>query len=108
MVGYVGIVAGALYLFPIQGLVPVVQGFWLGAVAVTLARRWPSGDPPAWDSGVAVPWNPLTNQNTQPAPRPARGQRRRKVSDHEVLAAVDKKQKPANPQAGRRKRKRRS
>jgi hypothetical protein len=108
LVGYVGIIAGALYLFPIQGLVPIVQGFWLGAIAVTLSRRWPSGDPPAWESGVAVPWVPLTNPNSSPPPpRPARGQRRRRVSDSEVLAAVDEK-KPANPRAGRRKRKRRT
>jgi hypothetical protein len=108
LVGYAGVIAGALFLFPIQGLVPLVQGFWLAAVAITLSRRWPSGDPPAWEAGVAVPWNPLTNPSPQPAARPARGQRRRKVSDSEVLAAVDEKQKPANPQAGRRKRKRRS
>ena len=107
VVGYAGVVAGALYLFPIQGLVPLVQGFWLAATAVTLARRWPSGDPPAWESGVAVPWNPLTTQAPPPTQRPARGQRRRKVSDSEVLAAVEPK-KPANPQAGRRKRKRKS
>jgi hypothetical protein len=109
MVGYVGVVAGALFLFPIGGLVPIVQGFWLGALAVTLARRWPSGDPPAWEAGVAVPWMPMQSKQPQQQPtRPPRGQRRR-VSDADVLAAVDEKPKrPANPQAGRRKRKRRS
>jgi hypothetical protein len=108
LVGYVGVVAGALFLFPIGGLVPIVQGFWLGALAVTLSRRWPSGDPPAWDAGVAVPWVPMQAREPQQPTRPARGQRRR-VSDAEVMAAVeDKPKRPANPQAGRRKRKRRS
>jgi hypothetical protein len=105
MVGYVGVVAGALFLFPIGGLVPIVQGFWLAAVAVTLARRWPSGDPPAWESGVAVPWAPLQS-NQQQRERPARGQRRR-VSDKDVLEAVQTNEAPPNPKAGRSKRKRR-
>jgi len=109
LVGYVGVVAGALFLFPIGGLVPIVQGFWLGALAVTLARRWPSGDPPAWDAGVAIPWVPIQGRQPQEPPaRPARGQRRRRVSDAEVMAAVEQPKKPANPQAGRRKRKRRT
>jgi hypothetical protein len=108
MVGYVGVVAGALFLFPVGGLVPLVQGFWLAALAVTLARRWPSGDPPAWEAGVAVPWMPMQSQQPQQQKRPTRGQRRR-VSDAEVMAAVDEEVKrPANPRAGRRKRKRRS
>lgn len=109
LVGYAGVVAGALFLFPIGVFVPIIQGFWLAAVAITLARRWPSGDPPAWDSGVAVPWEPTQAAHDRQAARSARqarGQRRR-VSDREVLAAVDEGQpKPANPQAGKRKRKR--
>ncbi len=65
MVGYVGVLAGALFLFPIGGLVPIVQGYWLAAIAVTLARRWPSGDPPAWESGTAVPWEPTQSQRAR-------------------------------------------
>lgn len=107
MVGYAGVVAGALFLFPIGGLVPVVQGFWFAALAVTLARRWPSGDPPAWASGVAVPWAPIqSTQSQQSRERPARGQRRR-VSDKDVLQAVESRETPPNPKAGRSKRKRR-
>jgi hypothetical protein len=91
MVGYVGIVAGALFLFPIGALVPVIQGYWFAALAVTLAARWPSGDPPAWQQGVAIAWPSSTRPAPGPAEqrsRPSRAQRR-KISDRDVLAAVE-------------------
>jgi len=104
VVGYAGVLAGAFFLFPIGALVPVVQGFWLAAVAVILARRWPQGDPPAWEAGEAVPWP--TPQRAQAQQRPARGQRRQRVSDKAVLEATQPQKQPPNPQAGRAKRKR--
>jgi hypothetical protein len=54
--GYLGIFAGVLVLFPIGSPVPVVQGFWLLALAYLLTGRWPSGVPAAWSSGLMVPW----------------------------------------------------
>jgi hypothetical protein len=54
--GYLGIFAGVLVLFPIGSPVPVVQGFWLIATAYLLTGRWPSGVPKAWSSGTAEPW----------------------------------------------------
>ncbi len=107
-VGYIGVIAGALFLFPIGGLVPVVQGVWLACVAVTCAKHWPQGDPPAWAAGVAVPWQPLQSTQARQAAtrRPARGQRRR-VSDEDVLEATETHEAPPNPGAGRSKRKRR-
>jgi hypothetical protein len=112
LVGYIGIVAGALFLFPIGALVPVIQGYWLAAVAVTLAARWPKGDLPAWQQGVAVAW-PSSGRVPGPAEqrsRPSRAERR-KVSDQDVLAAVDQKNgngKAPSPStsSGKRKRKR--
>jgi hypothetical protein len=53
--GYVGIFAGALILFPII-VVPVVQMGWLLAVGYLISGRWPSGVPPAWRTGKAEPW----------------------------------------------------
>ena len=55
--GFVGIAAGVLVLFPIVAI-PIVACVWLAAVAVLLFGRWPSGVPPAWAQGVAVPWEP--------------------------------------------------
>lgn len=111
MVGYVGIAAGALFLFPLGALVPLIQGYWLAALAVTMAARWPSGDPPAWRQGVAVAW-PSSGRVPGPAEqrsRPSRAERR-KISDKDVLAAVDQTNGHSAPSpstsAGKRKRKR--
>jgi len=103
IVGYAGVVTGALFIFGVPLLTPIIQGFFLAATAVLLARRWPSGDPPAWESGVAVPWPPTQRQQAQQERAQQRGSRRR-VSDKEVLQAVEP---PPNPRAGRSKRKRR-
>jgi hypothetical protein len=53
--GYLGIFAGALVLFQIVQI-PVVQGYWLAALAFMFSGRWPTGMPPAWTSGRAEPW----------------------------------------------------
>ena len=54
--GVLGIICGALIVLPILSPLPIVQTFWLGAMAVLLAGRWPNGLPPAWASGEAVAW----------------------------------------------------
>jgi hypothetical protein len=54
--GYLGIFVGVLVLFPIGSPVPVVQGFWLLALAYLLSGRWPTGVPPTWRTGVAERW----------------------------------------------------
>jgi hypothetical protein len=54
--GYLGIFTGILVLFPIGSPVPVVQGFWLLALAYLFTGRWPSGVPPAWRSGRMERW----------------------------------------------------
>jgi hypothetical protein len=54
-IGFIGVAAGALVLLPILPI-PVVECFWLIVLAVLLVGRWPEGDPPAWRTGVAVPW----------------------------------------------------
>ena len=54
--GVLGIIVGILFVVPIGSPVPVVQAFWLVALAVLFAGRWPSGAPPAWSSGRAEPW----------------------------------------------------
>ncbi|MDE3132401.1 MAG: hypothetical protein KGL16_14715 [Acidobacteriota bacterium] len=110
VIGYAGVLSGALFIIGVPLLTPVVQGFWLAATAVLLARRWPSGDPPAWDSGEAVPWPPTARQQAQQdraRDRATRGQRRGRVTDKDVLAAVERREPPPNPRAGRAKRKRR-
>jgi hypothetical protein len=107
LVGYTGVISGALFIIGVPVLTPIIQGYWLAATAVVLAGRWPSGDPPAWEAGVAVPWTPRQRPPDQRGTR-AQRQSRKRVSDQDVLAAVDKNQTPPpNPGAGRSKRKRR-
>jgi len=74
-VGYAGIIAGALFMFPIGSLVPLVQGYWLGGMAVILANRWPNGDPPAWEAGEAIPWTPLQKSDDRSQQQRQRKQR---------------------------------
>jgi hypothetical protein len=51
--GVLGIICGvALVLLPQN---PIVV-FWLLALALLLAHRWPSGMPPAWETGRAEAW----------------------------------------------------
>lgn len=54
-VGYLGIFAGVLVLFQVTQI-PIVQGYWLAALAYLFSGRWPTGLPPAWLTGRAEPW----------------------------------------------------
>ena len=54
--GVLGVICGALIVLPILSPLPIVQTFWLAAMAVLLAGRWPGGAPPAWGTGEAMPW----------------------------------------------------
>lgn len=62
--GYLGIFAGVLVLFQITQI-PVVQAFWLLAVAYLISGRWPTGLPPAWRSGRAEPWPPSSEMRSR-------------------------------------------
>ncbi len=53
--GYLGIIAGVLTIIPLVPI-PIVEAYWLLALAYLLSGRWPSGVPPAWSTGEAVPW----------------------------------------------------
>lgn len=55
--GYLGMTAAAASLL-LLGSAPalLVEILFLMSAAVLLLGRWPSGDPPAWRSGEAVPW----------------------------------------------------
>ncbi len=71
--GYLGIVAGVLTILPFLPI-PIVEAYWLLALAYLLSGRWPSGVPPAWTSGVAVPWPRQPRaERTQSSGRAPRG-----------------------------------
>lgn len=77
--GYLGMFAGALVLFQITQ-VPVVQTFWLLAVAYLISGRWPTGVPPAWRSGRSEPWPSSAEMRARRAAemgnRPTRGSKK--------------------------------
>jgi hypothetical protein len=54
--GVLGIISGALFILQFGQPLPVVQAFWLVALAALFLRRWPNGMPPAWTSGEPMPW----------------------------------------------------
>ena len=62
--GVLGIITGALLVFPLGSPLPIVQCFWVFMLGMLYLGFWPGGAPPAWASGEAMPW-------------PAGGQRRR-------------------------------
>ncbi|MCU0313174.1 MAG: hypothetical protein MUC84_03835 [Solirubrobacteraceae bacterium] len=53
--GVLGMIVGATFILPIDQQ-QVIRSFWLIAVGFLIARRWPRGLPPAWETGRAVPW----------------------------------------------------
>jgi hypothetical protein len=104
--GVLGIICGALIVLPILSPLPIVQTFWLGAMALLLAGRWPNGLPPAWVTGEAQPWP------SQQEAREARAARTRgsKAAEPEPdpepqTASADGR---AHPSARKKKRKRRA
>jgi hypothetical protein len=98
-VGVLGIFTGVLIFLPIGGAtLEVVPAFWLVAMGLLYAERWPNGDPPAWTSGEARPW-------------PTRADQRAAAQAGEggalAVAGADVAPAPAQPVSGGSSRKRR-
>ena len=74
--GVLGVICGVLIVLPILSPLPIVQTFWLGAMALLLLGRWPNGMPPAWSTGEAEPWpsqqavREARRRGAQPDPEP--------------------------------------
>jgi hypothetical protein len=55
--GILGIFTAVLIFLPLGGAtLEIVPSFWLVAIGILFAGRWPGGDPPAWAAGEARPW----------------------------------------------------
>jgi hypothetical protein len=98
--GVLGVICGVFVVIPILGPLPIVQTFWLGAMALLLAGRWPNGLPPAWETGQAEPWPSqqslrAARKGQAPAPEPA------------APAPSEKPEGRPHPSSKKRKRKRR-
>jgi hypothetical protein len=73
--GYLGMFAGALVLIQLTQ-VPIVQAYWLLALAYLISGRWPTGVPPAWTTGRAEKWpsgQELREQRVRAAGQRGRG-----------------------------------
>jgi hypothetical protein len=84
--GYLGIIAGILVLFVITP-VPIVQAYWLVALGVLFAGRWPSGEPPAWQTGRVERW-PTSQELREQRQRQQNGAGRAKPAREPVSAAA--------------------
>lgn len=105
--GYLGIIAGILVLFVITP-VPIVQTYWLVALGVLFAGRWPSGTPPSWSSGKIERW-PSSQELREQRMRGARAKQRAKSEPRparEPVATVTQASGPRNPRSATPKRKR--
>jgi hypothetical protein len=74
--GYLGIIAGILVLFVITP-VPIVEAYWLVALGVLFAGRWPTGMPPSWQTGRVERW-PSSQETREQRMRSANGRQRAK------------------------------
>ena len=99
--GILGVIAGVLFVLPLLPGIPVVEIFWLGALAALFLGYWPGGRGPAWESGTAEPW-------------PSAAEVRAAAEEEEQQGAVpvEEATEPAQPagasgRARKRKRKRR-
>jgi hypothetical protein len=95
--GVLGIICGAALVLLPQN--PIVV-FWLLALAVLFARRWPQGMPPAWETGHAEPWPSAAEVAEQRAA--ARGDAPTSEAEPDELSEVG----PDGPHPASRKRKR--
>jgi hypothetical protein len=107
--GYLGVIAGILVLFVITP-VPIVQAYWLIGLGVLFAGRWPSGMPPAWETGRVERWpssQELREQRTRERGGGAREKPgREKPAREPVAAAAAPKQSRSTTPKRKRKRRR--
>jgi hypothetical protein len=98
-VGVLGIFTGVLIFLPIGGAtLEVVPAFWMVAMGLLYAERWPGGDPPAWTSGEARPWPSRADQ---------RAAKQAAAGDVATAGGADAGPAPAQPSANGSSRKRR-
>ncbi len=104
--GYVGIISAVLFVIPLVR-VPIVQVYWLGALAALFMGRVPKPIPPAWESGESMPW-PSTAELREQRVRDADARRGGAVTAGDVVAPQDSDADVASGAgAVRRKRKKR-
>lgn len=87
--GILGVIVGAFNIIPLFPL-PIVQLFWVGALAILFLDLWPGGRGPAWASGQAIPWPSAMDKA--------------KAREEELQQARPEPQEPSEPKPRRKKR----
>lgn len=103
--GTVGIIVGALMIFPVGSSLPIIQCFWLLAVGLLILQKFPPTIPPAWKTGRAEPWpsqQELREQREELARKAAERDRSADAPDLPGIPGAD----AGDPAAPRRKKKR--
>ena len=97
--GILGIFTAVLIFIPLGGAtLEIIPSFWLVAIGILFAGRWPNGDPPAWAAGEARPW---------PSQAEMRAKRARTEQPALSTAGADVAPAPTRPAANGSPRKRR-
>jgi hypothetical protein len=120
--GVLGIIVGVLLVIPLQGDLPVVQVYFLAALAAMFLNQWPGGRGPAWDTGEAIPWPSAAEKRDalsggEPTARGRPGRQRTEEADVEdeplhdeplhTREAARPRASAQHPRSKKRKRKRR-
>jgi hypothetical protein len=108
--GILGIFVGVLTVIPLGSPLPIVQSFWLAALGLLFARRWPGGGlPPAWEKGEAMAWPSQQEMREQRQKILAERQRRRAGEPAAQAAApaepAQAPEQPTRPHSSSKKRK---
>ena len=104
--GILGVVAGALIVFPFASISSVVQAFWLGAVGALFLGRWPGGRGPAWSSGEAEPWLTAAQRRALESGPPQLDESEPPAEPEEVPERPASEEVPERPASRKRKKKR--
>ena len=62
--GVLGIGMGVMFVIPF-GIQPILQLYWLAALALIFINRWPGGRGPAWQTGEEIPWPGAAEQREE-------------------------------------------
>jgi hypothetical protein len=98
--GVLGIGIGVMFVIPF-GIQPVLELYWLGALALIFLGRWPGGRGPAWQTGEAIPWPGAAEQHEEIERRRAE---REAVIEPAEPEAEDEEPRPASRKRRKKKR----
>jgi hypothetical protein len=107
-VAILGMFTALLIFLPIGGAeLEVIPSFWLVAVGILFAGRWPNGEPPAWMAGEARPWPSAAEKRAERGEQGPRARRGSAPAPQPAVAGTSAELAPATgPSAGARKRRR--